>query len=116
MAIEIDYQNQKITVNGKDIIDINGVVPSNVAIDPHGVITVNNLKEALDQLADQTFQGETNPIFYSPVSSYLREGALWYQPSTKTLSMYREISPGVYNFVPISSGTGNSDTIDAGAF
>lgn len=116
MAIVIDHQNHKIIVNGKDIIDINGVIPENVPITPHGVVTVGTLQEALDQLADQTFYGELSPISYSPISSYLREGALWYKPSTKTLSMYREISTGVYNFVPISTGTGNSDTIDAGAF
>lgn len=116
MAIVIDQQNQKIIVNGKEIIDINGVIPANVPIDPYGVVTVNNLREAINQLADQAFYGEDNPAFISPISSYLREGALWYKPSTKTLSMYRQVSMGVYNFTPISTGTGDSDTIDSGVF
>ena len=111
MAIELDYQNQKITVNGTDIIDINGLIPANVVIAPSGAITTDTLESALEQLADQIFYTET-----IPVSVYLREGALWYKNSTLTLSVYREISPGVFEWTPIYTGTDNSDTLDGGAF
>lgn len=111
MAIELDYQNQKITVDGTDIIDINGVIPANVAIAPSGAITTDTLEAALAQLADQIFYSET-----TPVSAYLREGALWYKNSTLTLAVYREVSTGVFEWTPISTGTDNSDTLDGGAF
>lgn len=111
MAIILDYQNQKISVDGTDIIDINGVIAANVPVTPSGAITVSNLEDALQQLGDQIFYSET-----TPVSAYLREGALWYKHSTLTLSVYREISTGVFNWDPISTGTDNSDTLDGGAF
>lgn len=111
MAIVLDYQNQKIIVDGTDIIDINGIIVSNVSVTPSGAITVNNLEDALNQLADQIFYSETTPS-----SVYLREGALWYKQSTLTLSVYRQISPGVYNWTPISTGTDDSDTLDGGAY
>jgi len=111
MAIELDYQNQKITVNGTDIIDINGVIPANVSIAPVGAITTDTLEDALAQLADQIFYSET-----IPASDYLREGALWYKNSTLTLAVYRQVSLGVFEWTPISTGTDNSDSLDGGAF
>lgn len=111
MAIQFDYQNQKITVNGKEIINSNGVIASNVNISSHGTVTVTNLQDAIEQLADQFYYTET-----TPVGGYLREGALWYKASTLTLSIYREISPSVFGWTPLSTGTGDSETLDGGAY
>lgn len=111
MGIEFDYQNQKITVNGIEVINSTGVVASNLAISSYGSVTVSNLQDALEQLADKIYYTES-----SPVGTYLIEGALWYKPSTLTLSLYRQISPGVFGWTPISTGTTDSDTLDGGAY
>lgn len=44
------------------------------------------------------------------------EGAIWYKTDSEDLFGYREISPGVFNWVPIAFGTGTSDIIDGGHY
>lgn len=45
-----------------------------------------------------------------------QEGWMWYQTTTENLFTYREVSPGVLNWVPIVFGTGTSDVIDGGTY
>ncbi len=44
------------------------------------------------------------------------EGNLWYNTSTEDISVYREVSPGVFNWVPFILGDTDSDTIDGGNY
>lgn len=111
MAIEFDYQNQKLLVNDIEVLDLNGVVAENVPINPYNTITATNLQTALEQLADQVFRGST-----TPTGPNIEVGDFWYEDSTGILYIYREISTNVFNWVPISTGTGDSDTLDGGAY
>lgn len=51
-----------------------------------------------------------------PAGGTYREGDLWYETDTETLYFYREVSLGVYNWIPLSTGTTDSDTLDGGAY
>lgn len=44
------------------------------------------------------------------------EGDMWYNTLTEDLLVYRETSTNVFNWVPLSTGEGNSDTLDGGAY
>ena len=111
MAIEYDYQNQKLFVNGKEIVDIEGVIAENVPVTPSGVVTATNLQDALEELANQIFKSDE-----APVSGNLEPGDIWYETDTESLYYYREVSPSVFAWVPISTGTGTSDILDGGAY
>ena len=86
---------------------------------PHGDITGTNVQEALQQLADQNFRSDTAPTgtIVAGVST-LSEGDTWYDTNDEQFKVYRETSSGVYEWVPIIVGdsSGDSDTLDAGAF
>ena len=113
MAIVLDYQNQKIFVNDIEIANSAGVKTSSIPIVPHGTITATTLQEALEQLADQDFRTTE-----TPTGSNIEEGDTWYDIDDNQLKVYRETSSGVFEFVPIIVGdaSGDSDTLDAGAF
>ena len=51
-------------------------------------------------------------------STNLEEGDFFYDTDDNQLKVYRETSSGVFEFVPIMVGaaSGDSDTVDAGAF
>lgn len=88
-------------------------VAANIAVTPYNTITANNLQEAIEQLADQSFRSVD-----TPTGSNIEQGDQWYNPDTEQLYVYRETSPGVVEWVPIMIGNDspNSDTVDAGAF
>lgn len=88
-------------------------VASDIAVTPYNTITANNLQEAIEQLADQSFRSVD-----TPTGSNIEQGDQWYNPDTEQLYVYRETSPGVVEWVPIMIGNDspNSDTVDAGAF
>ena len=92
---------------------------SDVTVSPHGTVTANNLQTALEQLADQDFRSATAPTgtVVAGVST-LSEGDTWYDTNDEQFKVYRETSTGVYEWVPIIVGdsSGDSDTLDAGAF
>ena len=90
--------------------DANGV-----AFNPHGTVTATNVQDALQQLADQQFRGTTPP---ADGTTNLEEGDLFYDTDDNQIKVYRETSNGVFEFVPIIVGdaSGDSDTLDAGAF
>ena len=87
----------------------------NVSFDGHGPITADNVRDAIQQLADQQFRGTTAP---SSSTANLEEGDLFYDTDDNQIKVYRETSSGVFEFVPIIVGdaSGDSDTLDAGAF
>jgi hypothetical protein len=88
---------------------------ANVAFDGHNTITADNVRDALQQLADQQFRGTTAP---TSDTANLEEGDLFYDTDDDQIKVYRETSSGVFEFVPIIVGdaSGDSDTLDAGAF
>jgi len=86
---------------------------ANVSFDGHGTITADNVRDALQQLADQDFRSTT-----APTGSNVEEGDTWYDTDDNQLKVYRETSSGVFEWVPIMVGniSDDSDTLDAGAF
>ncbi len=85
----------------------------NVSFDGHGTITADNVRDALQQLADQDFRTTT-----TPTGPNIEEGDTWYDVDDNQLKVYRETSNGVFEWVPIIVGAAadDSDTLDAGAF
>lgn len=51
-----------------------------------------------------------------PTGGTYREGDQWYETDTETLYFYREVSTNVFNWVPLSTATDNSDTLDGGSY
>ena len=86
---------------------------ANIAITPYNTITSTNLQVALQQLADQNFRGTS-----APTGSTVQEGDTWYDTDDDQLKVYRETSPGTFQWVPIIVGAagGDSDTVDAGSY
>ena len=86
---------------------------ANVSFDWHGTISADNVRDALQQLADQDFRTTT-----TPTGPNIQEGDTWYDVDDNQLKVYRETSNGVFEWVPIIVGAAadDSDTLDAGAF
>jgi len=86
---------------------------ANVSFDGHGTISADNVRDALQQLADQDFRTTT-----TPTGPNIQEGDTWYDVDDNQLKVYRETSNGVFEWVPIIVGAAadDSDTLDAGAF
>jgi len=84
-----------------------------VTFSPHGTVTATNLRDAVQQLADQDFRSDD-----APSGPNVEEGDTWYDTNDNQLKVYRETSEGVFEFVPIMIGddSPDSDTLDAGAF
>ena len=75
----------------------------------------NNVKDALNYLANNFFVQTTAP---TSGTTDLAEGDLYYDTDDNQLKIYREISAGSFQFVPIMIGnaSSDSDTVDAGSF
>ena len=86
-----------------------GVLP----FTPYGNLTATNVQSALEQLADQDFRTDS-----TPTGANVQEGDSWYDTDDNEVKIYRETSPGVFQWVPIIVGTAGdgSDLLDAGAF
>ncbi len=84
-----------------------------VTFSPHGTVTATNLRDAVQQLADQDFRSDD-----APSGPNVEEGDTWYDTNDNQLKVYRETSEGNFEFVPIMIGddSPDSDTLDAGAF
>lgn len=98
----------------KEYLTVANAVASNISIDSYGTITSSNVQNALEQLASQKFVSTST----NPPSENVEVGDFWYQTDTHSLFVYRELSPGSLEWVPIMIGNDSvdSDTIDAGAF
>ena len=114
VTVDITAEDTTISVNNF-AIPINFMDADNVVFTPHNTLTANNASDALKQLADQQFRGTTPP---ADGTANLEEGDLFYDTDDDQLKVYRETSSGVFQFVPIIVGdaSGDSDTLDAGAF
>jgi len=101
-----------LTVNNF-AIPVQFMDSGNVSFDGHGPITADNVRDALQQLADQNFRTTD-----TPTGSNIEEGDTWYDTDDNQLKVYRETSSGVFEWVPIMIGniSDDSDTLDAAAF
>ena len=82
-----------------------------VSVSPSGSITATNVQDALIQLADHTFRQAA-----APSGTNEEQGDFWYETDTETLHVYREVSSGVFEWVPILLSTSDSDTLDGGSY
>ena len=92
--------------------DAQGITFNN----PVGTLTSESTVEgALNFLANQFFVQTTAP---TSSTTDLAEGDLFYDTDDNQLKIYREVSTGTFQFVPIMIGndSSDSDTVDAGAF
>ena len=115
-AVTVDLSTEDVSVSINNFaIPVNFMDAANVVFAGHNTITANNVSDALKQLADQNFRGTTPP---ADGTANLEEGDLFYDTDDDQLKVYRETSSGVFQFVPIILGdaSGDSDTLDAGAF
>ena len=101
-------------------VDINNFAvptPSNdsatVTITPTGIVTATTLQGAIEQLAANQFKSNS-----PPTGAGVDEGDTWYDLDDNQMKVYRETSPGTFQWVPLIIGTptGDSDTLDAGSF
>ncbi len=115
-AVTVDLSTEDVSVSINNFaIPVNFMDAANVVFAGHNTITASNVSDALKQLADQQFRGTTPP---ADGTANLEEGDLFYDTDDDQLKVYRETSSGVFQFVPIILGdaSGDSDTLDAGAF
>jgi len=116
ISLDISQDQTVLQLRGIAISESNA---SQISIQPHGSITAGTVQGALEQLADQNFRSDTAPTgtIVAGVST-LSEGDTWYDTNDEQFKVYRETSSGVYEWVPIIVGdsSGDSDTLDAGAF
>lgn len=93
---------------------VPGVIDaSSVTVSGYNTISSGFLDNALKELADQNFRGDS-----TPTGNYIEEGDTWYDTDDNQLKVYRETSSGVFEWVPIMVGniSPDSDTLDGGAF
>ena len=115
-AISLDLTTEDVSVSINNFaIPINFTDAANVVFAGHNTNTANNESDAIKQLADQQFRRTTPP---ADGTANLEEGDLFYDTDDNQIKVYRETSSGVFEFVPIIVGdaSGDSDTLDAGAF
>jgi hypothetical protein len=97
---------------GGDVSDAAGITLTS----PVGTLTgKDNVQDALNFLANQFFVSTTAP---TSSTTDLAEGDLYYDTDDNQLKIYREITTGNFEFVPIMIGnnSADSDTVDAGSF
>ena len=115
-AVSLDLTTEDVSVSINNFaIPVNFMDAANVVFAGHNTITASNVSDALKQLADQQFRGTTPP---ADGTANLEEGDLFYDTDDNQLKIYREVSSGTFQFVPIMIGndSSDSDTVDAGAF
>ena len=114
--ITISSSTTEVAVSAAStVVQVATSVPSvsaqDIAITPTGSITATNLEDAINELANQQFSSAS-----APTGVYINEGDIWYETDTENLYVYREVSPGVFNWMPIVIGTANSDSLDGGLY
>ena len=115
-AVTVDITAEATTLSVNNFaIPVNFMDSANVSFPGHNTVTADNVRDAIKQLADQSFRGTTPP---ADGSANLEEGDLFYDTDDDQIKVYSETSTGVFEFVPIIVGdaSGDSDTLDAGAF
>ena len=111
-AISIDLTEDITTVSINNLaVPAQATDGAGVGVTPYKTITATNVQTALEQLADQHFKSTDEPT-----GSNISEGDFWYETDTETLHVYREVSTGVFEGVPILLSTSDSDTLDGGSY
>ena len=101
-----------LTVNNfaiPDAVDAS-TQPENIPVSVSGMSSTN-LADALAELASSNFRSDT-----APTGPNVNEGDQWYDTDDNQLKVYRETSPGVFQWVALIVGSDDSDTVDAGSF
>ena len=114
-ALNATAQTTTLTISsaiGGDVSDAAGITLTSPVGTLSGETTVQG---ALNFLANQFFVSTTAP---TSGTTDLAEGDLYYDTGDNQLKIYREISTGTFQFVPIMIGnaSSDSDTVDAGSF
>tara|TARA_R100001129_G_C5182124_1_gene208163 strand:- start:19 stop:420 length:402 start_codon:yes stop_codon:yes gene_type:complete len=110
LSVDITEEITQVSVNNLALpAQVNDA--SGVAVSPSGSITATNVQDALIQLADHTFRQAA-----APSGANVEQGDFWYETDTETLHVYREVSTGVFEWVPILLSTSDSDTLDGGSY
>jgi hypothetical protein len=109
-GLEVTSKTTELTIETAAVPAITQA--SQIYFAGYGNVTADNIEEAIQQLADNSFSQSSVP------NTNLNEGDTWYNTATETFNVYRETSVGVFEWVPILVGSagGDSDTLDAGAF
>jgi len=119
-AVSVDLTTEDVSVSINNFaIPVNFMDAANVVFAGYNTITANNVSDALKQLADQNFRSDSAPVGTTIGGvSTISEGDTWYDTDDDQLKVYRETSPGTFEWVPIIVGAAgdDSDTLDAGAF
>lgn len=112
-SLEVIPPTTEITVNTA-VVPFNFGIPTAQAVTfaGYGNLSAGSVEQAIQQLADNQFSQAVAPTLN------LNEGDTWYNTVTEQFNVYREASPGVFQWVPILLGAagGDSDSLDAGAF
>ena len=110
-SVTVEISSAVTTVEVSVGIPIQSIDAENITNTPTGSITATNLEEAINQLANQQFTQAT-----APTGVNVGEGDIWYETDTENLYIYREVSPGVFDWRPIIIGSTNSDSLDGGLY
>jgi len=113
VSIALSDNNTTVSVNNFALPFLPVTSAENVSFSAYNTITANNVRDALQQLADQNFRSAS-----APSGANVGEGDIWYDTDDDQLKVYRETSSGNFAFVPIMVGniSPDSDTIDAGSY
>jgi hypothetical protein len=109
-GVEVTGNSTTITAQGIALANTNA---TGMGISSVPGLSATNVQDAIEELAGNTFQQDN-----TPTGSEVNEGDTWYDTDDNQFKIYRETSSGVFQWVPIIVGaaTGDSDTLDAGAF
>lgn len=112
VALSISEQdNFTVSINNFAIPTIADTSnPANIPVSVAG-LAADNLADALSELNSNHFKSDTEPT-----GEFIDEGDQWYDTDDNQLKVYRETSPGTFQWVPLIVGTDDSDTVDAGSF
>ena len=97
-SLEVAAPTTEITINTAAVPAATVLSAADIPFSAYGNITANNLEAALQQLADNSFSQAATP------TTNLNEGDTWYNTVTEQFNVYRETSPGVFQWVPILVG------------
>ena len=113
VSIALSDNNTTVSVNNFALPFLPVTSAENVSFSAYNTITANNVRDALQQLADQNFRSAS-----APSGANVGEGDIWYDTDDDQLKVYRETSSGNFAFVPIIVGniSPDSDTVDAGSY
>ena len=113
VSIALSDNNTTVSVNNFALPFLPVTSAENVSFSASNTITANNVRDALQQLADQNFRSAS-----APSGANVGEGDIWYDTDDDQLKVYRETSSGNFAFVPIMVGniSPDSDTVDAGSY